>query len=212
MEASMLKDDRFLDDEANVGPSADQPVADAPKKRRARPKASTKPAPIESAAPSRADEAPPQRGQVNRGRGRPKGLRNTETIALEAAREQLDKANIGSRKHGRPMKEPKEILLESANYFWNRAQFLSDHARKLANEDATAANIDAIMDEAGKQLVLACKCATDAAPYFHARIMGPIPDGDAVVAYVARLPSPATSSEEWAAASSPDRWKQNTSH
>jgi hypothetical protein len=50
-------------------------------------------------------------------------------------------------------------LLESANYFWNRAKWLSDHARKLADEDATAASIDAIIDEAGKQVVLACKCA-----------------------------------------------------
>jgi hypothetical protein len=82
----------------------------------------------------------------NRGRGRPKRAKNKTTIALEAARAQLDSANLSSKR--RAMKEPKDILLESANYFWNRAQFLSNHARKLANEDATAASIDAIMDDA----------------------------------------------------------------
>jgi hypothetical protein len=64
----------------------------------------------------------------------------------------------------------------------------SDHAPKLGNEDATAASIDAIIDEAGKQLVLACK------------------------AYVARLPAPCASSVEWVAECPPDRWKQNGSH
>jgi hypothetical protein len=35
---------------------------------------------------------------------------------------------LGSRKQA--MKEPKDILLESATAFWDRAQWLSDHARK----------------------------------------------------------------------------------
>jgi hypothetical protein len=71
--------------------------------------------------------------------------------------------------------------------------------------------IDSIMDEAGKQLVLAYKCAEQAAPYFHVRVSDPIADG-VQVSNVARLPSPAASAEEQAAEVSPDRWKQNGSH
>jgi hypothetical protein len=206
----MLKDDRPVDEGVARRSTADQPVADAPaKKRRARPKASASTAGIKS---SPEDPAQPSKNTGNRGRGRPKGAKNKMTLALETAREQLDKADLGSRKHGRPMKEPKDILLESANYFWDHAMWLSNHAKKLANEDANASSIEAIMDEAGKQLVLACKCATDAAPYFNARISGPVPDGDLVVSYVARLPAPASSGDEWAAECAPDRWKQNGSH
>jgi hypothetical protein len=147
--------------------------------------------------------------QTKRGRGRPPGAKNKATVALEKARAQLDRAKLGSKKQA--MKEPKDILLESANYFWNRAQWLSDHARKLANEDATASSIDAIMDEAGKQLMLACKCAEQCAPYYHPRISNPILDG-AAVSFVARLPAPVTG-EEWAASvPSAGRQRQNGSH
>jgi hypothetical protein len=188
-------DDEKLEFAANA--DADQTVTEAPaKKRRARTKA-----------------AAPTVNIGNRGRGRPKGAKNKTTLALEAAREQLDKAKIGSNKQA--LKEPKDILLESANYFWDRAQWLSSHAKKLANEAADARSIQAIMDEAEGQLVLACKCATDAAPYFNARIIGPIPDGDAVVAYVARLPAPLTTNEweeKYSPDHSPNRWKQGGSH
>jgi hypothetical protein len=147
--------------------------------------------------------------QAIEGRAGPRA--NKTTLALEAARDQLDKADLASRKRGRPLNEPRDILLESANYFWDRAQWLSAHAKKLAHEDAHVSSIQAIMDEAEGQLVLACKCAEQASPYFHAKISGPLPDGDAVVAYVARLPAPCTDMEEWAAEFAPDR-KQIGSH
>jgi hypothetical protein len=130
-----------------------------------------------------------------RGRGRPKGAKNWATVALETAHKLVDNS-VSSEITG-PLKQPKDILLESANYFWRRAEFLSNHAKKLAHEDASASTIDAIMNEAGKQLVLACKCAGEAAPYYHQRVSGPI-DGD-VAAYVAWLPRPAPTAEQWAA-------------
>jgi hypothetical protein len=44
-----------------------------------------------------------------------------------------------------------------------------------------------------------------AAPYFHAS--DPITDGAAIVSYVARLPAPCATTEEWVATRSPDQWK-----
>lgn len=134
--------------------------------------------------------------------------KNRFTIAREKIQKELDRQKLGPIKI-EVMREPKEILLESANYFWARAQFLSNHARKLANEDASAASIDAVMQEADRQLIFACKCAEQAAPYYHPRVSGGLPDSD-VVAYVARLPAPAETSEEWAATHQPPNagWKR----
>jgi hypothetical protein len=157
-----------------------------PKRRRARLKASTK-----SAATGKPDK---QACRQPRGRGRPKGAKNKATVALENARQMLDGSRIGLKKQA--TKEPKQILLESANYFYRRAEWLRLMQRSSPKKTPTS-SIEAIMDKPGNQLVLACKCAEQASPYFHARISGPIADGDLVVSCVSRLPAPCASSEEW---------------
>jgi hypothetical protein len=99
------------------------------------------------------------------------------------------------------MKELKDILLESANYFWNRAQWLSNHARKsmrlwmkLESSSCWRTNVPSKPRRIStcarvNQLKTLWWCPT-----------------------LARLPSPPASAEEWAAEVSPDRWKQNGLH
>jgi hypothetical protein len=142
----------------------------------------------------------------HRGRGRPKGARNKFTIEREKVRSLLENSEIGPTEVTGPRKDSKEILIDTANYFWNRAMWLSDRARKLANEEADRVSIQAIMKEANDQLLLAAKCA-----HMHAQVSDGVRDS-AAVSFVARLPSPMTT-EQWAEEYSPDRLKsQNGSH
>jgi hypothetical protein len=163
--------------------------------------------PRQPANPATTPEAPATPTTPKR-RGRPPGARKKSPIAAEAARELLDAGSVTAG----AMKMPKDILLESANYFWNRAQFLSAHAKALALASANAEAIDRIMTEADNQLMLACKVSEMCAPYYHARVSGPLTDG-AGVQFVARLPSPCKTMEEWgaeyrqeAAGPEPERW------
>jgi hypothetical protein len=191
----MLKDDLRPDEQ-----SADQPVTDVParKRRRAPPKASTTAAGTEKSAAQ--TEALPKRG-----RGRPKGSPNKMTIEREKVREMLDKS--GPKKLG-IKREPKAILLDAANFFMDRAEFLSDHAKRLAHEEAGDAAIKAALEECERQVEMASKCAERAAPYYHGRVGPELKDGDAIVPYVAWLPMPAPTAEQWAAT----RVKPNGEH
>jgi hypothetical protein len=157
--------------------------------------------------PSPATPTPDETPKTRR-RGRAPGAPKKSPIAAEAARELLDAGSVTAG----AMKMPKDILLESANYFWNRAQFLSAHAKALARASANAEAIDRIMTEADNQLMLSCKVSEMCAPYYHARVSGPLTDG-AGVQFVARLPSPCKTMEEWgaeyrqeAAGPEPERW------
>ncbi|MBO0757325.1 MAG: hypothetical protein J2P54_15815 [Bradyrhizobiaceae bacterium] len=163
-------------------------------KRRARPKKQAQPA----------DDVPPKRG-----RGRPKGSKNLFTLEREKIQRALNKEKLGPKKFKGPQVEPREILLHAANFWHQRAMFLSDHARKLADEEADAHQIDAAMAECDKYLTMACKAAEQVSPYCHARVSGGLGDGD-VVTYVARLPTPAANSEEWAkeSTSQASGWKR----
>lgn len=64
------------------------------------------------------------------------------------------------------------------------------------------------MVEAEHQLTLTCKTAEQVSPYFHPRVRnGEAADG--LVAYVARSPAPAPTSEQWAAEyQRPDGYKR----
>jgi hypothetical protein len=198
MEASMLEpDDKFLlDNEADAGSAADQTVTETPAdKRRARQKARKE-------AAKAAREAAP-----NRGRGRPKGAKNKLTIEREKVQELLHKS--GPQSLSANLREPRDILIEAANFFMDRARFLSDHAKRMAEEEAGDTAIAAIMEENERLVDMASRCAERAAPYYHARVNEPLGDG-AMVAYVARLPAPAASGDEWAADCAPERRKQGS--
>jgi hypothetical protein len=186
----------MFDDENKTftaNPDADQPVNDAPaKKRRAQPKA-----------------AAPTINTGNRGRGRPKGAKNKLTIEREKVQDLLNKD--GPKTLSANMREPKDILIEAANFFMDRAQFLSDHARRMAEEEAGDTVLEAINEETERLVEMASRCAERAAPYYHARVIEPLGDA-AVVSYVARLPMPLATTEEWVETRSPDRLKQNGSH
>jgi hypothetical protein len=197
----MLKDDRLLN-EADVGSSADQPASDVPAKKRRRTKASAT-----AASPTSNADQPSKTG--NRGRGRPKGAKNKLTIEREKVQDLLSKE--GPKTLSATMREPKDILIEAANFFMDRAQFLSDHAKRMAKEVAGATALDAIMEECERLVEIASKCAERAAPYYRPRVSEPLGDA-AVVSYVARLPMPLATTEEWVATRSSDQWKQTGSH
>ena len=135
-----------------------------------------------------------------RGRGRPKGSRNKLSIERDKVREMLDSGKLGSKKRAGTPIEPKQILLEAAAFFWDQAQVLRDHVKKLENENASDAAIKAVRKECERQVEMASKAAERASPYFHARV-SPVSslDGETIAPYVAWLPMPAPSAEQWAA-------------
>lgn len=187
----------FTDEKQSALAESTLPVDDTPAKKRARPKKTEKTA------------QPAKEQAQKRGRGRPKGSKNKFTIEREKIQKALDKQKLGPTKIKGPMKDPKDILIEAANFWWARAEFLSDHARTLADIEADAVQIDATMAEADRYLTMACKAAEQASPYFHPRVSTGLADSD-VVAYVARLPSPAEDSQQWARESNPNPsgWKK----
>jgi hypothetical protein len=129
-------------------------------------------------------------------------------IERDKVREMLDSGKLGPKKRNKPI-EPKEILLEAAAFFWDQAQVLRDHMKKLENENASDAAIKAVRKEAERQVDMASKAAERASPYFHARV-SPVSsiDGETITPYVAWLPMPAATAEQWAAS----RTKANASH
>lgn len=191
----------FSDEKISASAENTLPVDGAPAKRRAR----TKKPPAKSAGieSDHRSEAPKKQAQSKRGPGRPKGSKNKFTLEREKIQKALDKQKLGPTKIKGPMRDPKDILIEAANFWWTRAEFLSDHARTLADIEADAAQIDATMAEADRYLTMACKAAEQASPYFHPRVSGGLADSD-VVAYVARLPAPADDSDQWARESNPN--------
>jgi hypothetical protein len=138
--------------------------------------------------------------QPTRGRGRPKGSLNKLTVEREKVREMLDSGKLGPKKRAGTPIEPKQILLEAAAFFWDQAQVLRDHAKKLENGNAGDAAIKAVRKECERQVDMASKAAERASPYFHARV-SPVSslDGETIAPYVAWLPMPAPSAEQWAA-------------
>jgi hypothetical protein len=73
----------------------------------------------------------------------------------------------------------------------------------MAEEEAGATALDAIMEECERLVEMASKCAERAAPYYHARVSEPLGDA-AVVSYVARLPMPLATTEDWVETRSPN--------
>jgi len=135
-----------------------------------------------------------------RGRGRPKGSLNKLTVEREKVREMLDSGKFGPKKRATKPREPKEILFEAANFFWDQAQVLAERAKELTNENASDAAIKAVRKECERQVDMASKCAERASPYFHARVSSVSSlDGETIMPYVAWLPMPAPTAEQWAA-------------
>jgi len=122
------------------------------------------------------------------------------TLEREKVREMLDHGKLGPKKRARKPREPKEILFEAANFFWDQAQILRDHAKELFNENASETTIKAVLKEAERQVDMASKCAERAAPYYSPRV-SPVSsvDGEVIAPYVAWLPMPAPTAEQWAA-------------
>jgi hypothetical protein len=143
---------------------------------------------------------PENQTTLKRGRGRPKGAKNKFTLEREKVRELLDQGKLGSKKRATKPREPKEILFEAANFFWDQAQGLRDHMKKLENENASDAAIKAVRKEAERQVDMASKAAERASPYFHARV-SPVSsiDGETITPYVAWLPMPAATADQWVA-------------
>jgi hypothetical protein len=122
------------------------------------------------------------------------------TLEREKVREMLDSGKLGPKKRTAKPREPKDILFEAANFFWDQAQALRDHMKELENEGASNTAIKAVRKEAERQVDMASKCAERASPYYHARI-SPVTsiDGETITPYVAWLPMPAPTAEQWAA-------------
>jgi hypothetical protein len=178
----------FTDEEKKFAEIIDQPTVDeAPAKQRARPKK-----------------------QAKRGPGRPPGSKNKFTLERERIQKALNKEKLGPKKFKGPIVEPKDILFQAANFWHQRAMFLSDHARQLADDEADATQIDAAMAEADRYLTMACKAAEQVSPYYHARVSAAPEAGEAAMVYVARLPSPIDDSAEWATKHQPaaSGWKK----
>jgi hypothetical protein len=135
-----------------------------------------------------------------RGRGRPKGALGQLTIERNKVREMLDSGKLGPKKRAGKPREPKEILFEAANFFWDQAEALRDRAKELANENASDTTIKAVMKECERQVDMASKCAERAAPYYSPRV-APVSsvDGETITPYVAWLPMPAPTAEQWSA-------------
>ena len=123
---------------------------------------------------------------------------NHLTIEREKVRSLLDSGKLGRKK--RTPREPKDILFEAANFFWDQAEALRERAKELANENASDATIKAVRKECERQVDMASKCAERAAPYYSPRV-SPVSsiDGETITPYVAWLPMPAPTAEQWAA-------------